>query len=123
MKKFTAYMTAMLFTLALATVAAASNGITDFTGGAYDRFDIGPVPGMNSVESVSAGGLRADDKDRYNGVTDFSGRSYDTGEIAIPAGKWMAGENAGGMRESGSLVNNGITDFTGKSLDSGAIGL
>jgi hypothetical protein len=122
MKKITSYMTAMLFVLALATVASAGNGITDMTGGAYDRFDIAPVADVNSVEGVSAGGLR-DDKVLENGLTDFKGGAYDTFEIDAAAGKWMAGESAGGLRQGELKLSNGVTDFAGSTHDRGDIGI
>ncbi len=117
--KITAYMTALLLVLAMGTVAAAagSNGVTDFTGGAYDRFDIGSVGAMNSMAGESAGGLRVEGKELYNGTTDFVGGAYDTFEIGKPAANWAAGESAGGMREDALPVHNGITDFNGTSLD------
>lgn len=61
------------------------NGVTDFSGGSYDTFAIGPVPkDENSVEGMAAGGLRREpDRPLYNGVTDFSGASRDTGEIGL----------------------------------------
>jgi hypothetical protein len=60
----------------------ASNGVSDFSGGSYDTFAIGSAPaGVNSVEGVSAGGLRDDKTPAYNGVTDFLGRSRDTGAL------------------------------------------
>ncbi len=126
MKKFTAYMTALLFVLALGTVAsAASNGITDFSGGAYDRGDIGIalVP-MHSMEGVSAGGLRVEDTVLSNGVTDFIGGTNPDFDIAkLVKSNSAAGESAGGMREDVPEAHNGITDFNGTSLDRGEIGL
>ena len=116
--KITAYMTALLLVLALGTVAAASNGVTDFTGGAYDRFDIGSVGAMNSMEGVSAGGLRAgDDVELYNGVTAFSGGGYDIFDIIRVPDNSATGESGGGMREDAPALHNGITDFSGTSLD------
>ncbi len=64
-------------------VVASSNGVTDFSGGGYDLFVIGPVPAdINSVEGVSAGGLRMDPAPG-NGITDYSGTALDRGEIAF----------------------------------------
>ena len=118
--KITAYITALLLVVAMATVAAAaSNGITDFVGGAYDRFDIGPVGAMNSMEGESAGGLRDDDKPLFNGATDFVGGAYDTFEISKVPPNSAAGESAGGMRDDAPEVHNGITDFNGTALDRG----
>jgi hypothetical protein len=115
--KITAYMTALLLVLALGTVAAASNGVTDFTGGAYDRFDIGPVGAMNSMEGESAGGLRAGDAELNNGVTVFSGGDYDLFDIIRVPANSATGESGGGMREEAPALHNGITDFSGTSLD------
>ncbi len=128
MKKLTAYMTAMLFVLALATVASAAslNGITDFNGASYDRGDIGlalePAAGMNSAEGVSAGGLRDEDKELYNGTTDFTGKSWDTGDMGLISGNSMEGQSAGGLRDEDVVVHNGVTDFSGKAYDRGDIG-
>jgi hypothetical protein len=118
--KITAYIMAMLLVVAMATVAAAaSNGITDFVGGAYDRFDIGPAAAMDSMEGVSAGGLRDDDMALSNGVTDFVGGSYDAFEISKVPPNSATGESAGGLRDDAPEVQNGITDFNGTALDRG----
>src|SRR5512133_3219979 len=108
MKKISVYTIALLFVLALGTVYAADfNGATDFTGGAYDRFDIGPAGAANSVEGVGAGGLRVQDSGLSNGVTDFSGRSYDTFEINARPMNIVEGESAGGMRAGDLHLFNG----------------
>lgn len=118
--KITAYITALLLVTAMGTVsAAASNGITDFVGGAYDRFDIGPAGVMNGMEGISAGGLRDDGMPLFNGATDFDGGAYDTFEISKVPPTWAAGESAGGLREVTPEVHNGITDFNGAALDRG----
>jgi hypothetical protein len=118
--KITAYITMLLLVAALGTVAAAaSNGITDFAGGAYDRFDIGPAGAMGSMEGISAGGLRGDETPLFNGATDFVGGAYDTFEISKVPPTWAAGESAGGLRDVAPEVHNGITDFNGTALDRG----
>ncbi len=118
--KITAYITVLLLVAAMGTVAAAaSNGITDFVGGAYDRFDIGPASTMNSMEGVSSGGLRDDDALLSNGVTDFVGGAYDTFEISKSPPNSATGESAGGLRDDAPEVHNGITDFNGTALDRG----
>lgn len=123
MKKISVYTIALLFVFALGTVSAAEfNGATDFTGGAYDRFDIGPAGAANSVEAVSAGGLRVEDSGLSNGVTDFSGRSYDTFEINARPMNVVESESAGGMRAGEMHLYNGATDFIGGSYDTFEIG-
>lgn len=123
MKKVSVYTTALLFVLALGRVYGADvNGVTDFTGGAYDRFEIGPVAAANSVEAVSAGGLRAEDSELTNAVTDFSGGSYDTFEIGVRSANSVESESAGGMRAGEMPLFNGATDFTGSSHDTFEIG-
>jgi hypothetical protein len=120
MKKIIVFAMTMLFVLALGTAYAADNGVTDFTGRSYDTFEIGPVADSNSMEGVSAGGLRADDSELGNGVTDFSGRAYDTFEIGLNdmrSDRWVERESAGGLRASDEPLYNGTTDFSGKAYD------
>lgn len=120
MKKTIIYTFAMVFVAAFGTAYAADyNGVTDFSGKSYDAFEIAPIPAM-SVEGVSAGGLRASDRELYNGVTDFSGRSYDTHEIGMAgtgAMRSVEGISAGGVRAGDKKLDNGVTDFSGKSHD------
>lgn len=123
MKRISVYAMTMVFVLALGTAYAADyNGITDFTGRAYDTFAIGPVGEANSVEGVSAGGERAGELQVGNGVTDFSGKAYDTFEIDVRPDRSVERMSAGGMRAEGEL-GNGITDFSGKARDTFEIGI
>ncbi len=123
--KMTAYLMALMLVVAVGTVAAASNGITDFSGASYDRGDIGLalVP-MNSMSGVSAGGLRVEGSELYNGITDFIGGTNPDFDIAklLKKSNRAAGESAGGMRVNVPAAHNGITDFNGASLDRGEIG-
>ncbi len=131
MKRTIYFMITMIFALTLRAAFASElskelyNGVTDFTGGSYDTFEITPMNEVNSIERASAGGLRTGEatKELYNGVTDFTGRSYDTFEIgqAGPGAEDSSHESsaAGGLREgeSGKELYNGITDFSGRSYD------
>jgi hypothetical protein len=125
MKKILFSITSMVFVLTLGTAYAADmagkglgNGITDFTGRSYESFDIGPAHAMDSVEGVSAGGLRVADKELNNGITDFSGRSYEAFDIG-PAHDMnsVEGVSAGGLRAADKGLYNAVTDFTGGSYD------
>lgn len=102
MKKTFLFTIAMMFVVTLGVAYAAGyNGVTDFTGKNNDSIELGPLAAAKSVESVSAGGLRADEKPLYNGVTDFTGKSsYEDFEIAPAAGgKSVERESAGGLRK------------------------
>jgi hypothetical protein len=100
MKKTILYTIAMVFVVSLGAAYAGNNGVTDFTGRNIDSIEMAPVAAANSVESVSAGGLRADEKPLYNGVTDFTGKSYEDFEIApVAGGKIVESESAGGLRK------------------------
>ena len=78
-----------------------------------------------SVESSSAGGLRAADPAKViqNGVTDFTGRTYDS--LCIPAegttmnSRSVESSSAGSLRAANSAqsLQNGVTDFTGGTYD------
>ena len=118
MKKISLFTMTMIFVLGFGAAYAADNGITDFSGRAYDTFEIAPIAEVNSVEGVSAGGLRSDDIQIDNGVTDFSGRAYDTFEIGLAdSGMSVEWESAGGMRAGDEPLYNGTTDFSGRSYD------
>jgi hypothetical protein len=106
MKKITVLLLTMAFTLTLGLAYAGEgllNGVTDFTGRSYDTFETGPVDGANNVESVSAGGLRAEGKALYNGITDFTGKSHEAFEIGM-ADRMNGVESisAGSLREKAS---------------------
>ena len=84
MKKISVYTIALLFVLLLGrSMRQNSTALLILPAERMIRFEIGPVGAANSVEAVSAGGLRAEDSGLSNGVTDFSGRSYDTFEIDV----------------------------------------
>ena len=53
------------------------NGVTDFDGNVYDRFDLEKAGGADTLESSAAGSLRIADSGLDNGVTDFKGDTYD----------------------------------------------
>lgn len=119
MKKTFLFTIAMVFVVTLGVAYAAGyNGVTDFTGKNNDSIELGPLAAAKSVESVSAGGLRAAQKELYNGITDFTGKSYEDFEIGpLAGGKSVERESAGGLRTPEQKLHNGVTDFTGMTHD------